>query len=103
MTGKQIVLSVIGGITLMLALIYGYIALYSDVGPRFQNVQFKVFEQTQSYVQGKITSINALKLDYDREKDPDVRTSLKQMIKSEASTVDLEKLPVELRSFVRSL
>ena len=103
MTGKQVVLSIIGGIALLLALVYGYIALYSDVAPRFQNAQFKVFEQTQSFIQGKITSINALKLDYEREKDQDVRASLKQMIVSEAFTIDPERLPVELRSFIRGL
>ena len=97
----------VGAVTIVLALIvggtYGYLALYKDAGPRFQEVERSVYEQTPSYVQGKTTMLTRLRLEYKRATSEAQKVSLKEMILSEASTVDTQKLPVELRSFLLEL
>ena len=62
-----------------------------------------MFENTQSYVQGKVEYISRLKYQYQTAKTPDSKNSLRLLILDEASTVDNTKLPYELQSFVQQL
>lgn len=82
---------------------YGYLYLYSDIAPKFAEVERQVFEQTQSYTQGKITYLTRLKFDYECAKDYEVRQSLRNMIIIESSTIDLDRLPLNLQTFIKGL
>jgi len=95
-----VVVLVIG---VILGCVYGYLALYSDVKPRFEKVERNVFENTPSYVQGKAQVLTKLRLDFERAETKAQKTSLKQMILTEAATVKREQLPSSLQSFLRDL
>lgn len=100
-------LKFVGGIVLailvVLGLVFGYIELYKEAAPKFNDAQRDVFENTQSFIHGKRQHLTKLKFEYETAKAEEHKTSLKQMILLEASNVDLEKLPVDLRTFIRGL
>jgi len=93
---------VLGTIVLILAALYGYLAIYKDYAPRMENAHREVFKETQSYIDGKITHLNRLKLEYQKA-DEGHRGMLRETILTEASTVDKTKLPADLRRFLDSL
>jgi hypothetical protein len=80
----------------------GDLAIYRFWAPKMANAQRVVFENTQSYVEGKTEYLNQLRLAYSNA-DGGQKEMLRQTILTEASTVDNEKLPVDLQLFVRSL
>ena len=96
------------GIVLFLAVVlvvgasYGYLAWYKDYAPRMQDARHKVFKQTQSYIDGKITHLSRLRLDYETQ-GKSHGSVLRATILREASTVDQSKLPSELRQFIEGL
>ncbi len=71
-------------------------------GTRVQNAQRQVFEQTQSYVQGKREYLSRLREQYETADDTH-KAALKELILSEASNVDNSKLPPDLAAFIQSL
>jgi hypothetical protein len=101
------VLAVVGGVLVVLLLVvggtYGYLHLYKDVAPQFQAARREVFENTPSYIQGKAQTLSKLKLDYERAESEAQRATLKELISTEAVTVDREKLPQNVQSFLRDL
>lgn len=70
--------------------------------PRRAEIEREVYENTPSYVQGKVQQLTKLRFSYETA-DGDHRQSLKEMILIEASTVDNTLLPPTLRSFLLSL
>lgn len=100
-------LAVIGGLIVGLAAIYGgvrgYIWLYSDTAPRFEAAQRQVYENTPSYVQGKIEYLTRLKGEYERADTKVSKVSFREQILAEAGTVDPNHLPTTLRLFIDSL
>lgn len=93
---------VVGLMLLVVGIPYGYLTWYKDFAPRMQNAQHGVFKQTQSYIDGKITHLNRLKLDYEIAEEGH-KAVLRAAILSEASTVDRDKLPFDLQSFLDTL
>jgi len=82
----------------------GDLAIYRFWAPKQADAQRVVFENTQSYVQGKTEYISRLRYQYlEAEKGSPHKGALKQLILSEAATVDNSKLPVELESFIQQL
>lgn len=102
MSKKALLLSILGMIALIVLSTYGYLVWYKDYAPRMQNARHEVFKQTQSYVDGKITHLTRLQLDYETD-DGSHRSVLRATILREASTVDMTKLPPDLRRFIESL
>jgi hypothetical protein len=80
----------------------GNLAIYRFWAPKQANAERVVFQNTQSYVQGKTEYLNQLRLDYETA-DGRQKEALRRTILTEASTVDNSKLPVDLQSFVASL
>jgi hypothetical protein len=54
-------------------------------------------------VQGKTDYLNRLRFEYVKSKDTDEKAGLKTLILSEASSVDLDKLPNDLHGFINNL
>jgi hypothetical protein len=85
----------------------GDLIIYRVFAPRYENAKRNVFEQTQSYVDGKIAYLSTLRLDYESAKaQPGAeirRESLRRLIVTEAAQVDNAKLPDDLRVFVSDL
>ena len=71
--------------------------------PQIRDAQREVFEQSQSYVQGKISHLSRLRLDYETAAEGPQRAAFRRTILTEAETVDPEHLPESLRLFVASL
>lgn len=82
----------------------GDLALYKFWAPKQENAKRQVFENTQSYVQGKTEYIGRLRYQYlAAEPNSAQQASLRMLILSEAQTVDMDKLPYSLKAFVQQL
>lgn len=71
--------------------------------PKHENINRQVFEETQSFVHGKIQYISRLRQQYEIADTPAAKSSLRSLILTEASTVDNELLPFTLQNFINSL
>jgi hypothetical protein len=80
----------------------GDLAIYRFWAPKRANAERTVFENTQSYVQGKIEFLNQLRLNYESA-DGRQKEALRRTILTEAATIDKEKLPPDLQAFVNGL
>lgn len=80
----------------------GDLAIYRFWAPKRANAERQVFEQTQSYVQGKTEYLTRLRFQYQNATGQQ-KEALRQLILSEASTVDNNKLPVDLQGFIDHL
>lgn len=77
---------------------------YKFWAPKQENVRRQVFESTQSYVEGKVTYLNRLRMQYKEAEDGSVHKNvLRQTILTEASTIERDKLPEDLQLFISSL
>ncbi len=93
---------IIGLILLMVGGSYAYLGWYKDYAPRMQDAKHKVFKQTQGYIDGKITHLTRLRLDYQIKSEAH-RSALRSIILAEASTVNRSRLPYDLRMFLETL
>lgn len=80
----------------------GDLAIYQFWAPKRANAERKVFENTQSYVQGKTEYISRLRFQYQTAEGPQ-KQALRSLILTEAATVDNNKLPMDLQSFIDNL
>lgn len=77
-------------------------AIYRFWAPKMEDARREVFEQTQSYVQGKNTYIARLRLQYEVAEGQQ-KEGLRRIILSEAETIDDENLTPSNRSFIANL
>lgn len=97
----------VGGLALLLAVLAG-LGLYGlewkrYFKPRHAEIDRTVFEQTPSFVHGKVQHLTRLRGDYERADTDAQRETLKTMIRHEAAVVDLSLLPPDLRNFIQGL
>ncbi len=81
----------------------GDLAIYRFWAPKQENARRVVFENTQSYVQGKQEYLSRLRFQYQTAEPGAGKDALRTLIVSEASTVDTDKLSPDLQAFVRSM
>jgi hypothetical protein len=103
MNGKNVVLAVAVALVCVVVGTFGYIKFYSEAAPRYQAAQRQVFRQSQSYVDGKIQMLNKVRGEYETTTDESSRAALRQVIIREASTVDMNLLPLDLQVFVQNI
>lgn len=72
-------------------------------GPKFEEAKREVFEETQSFVHGKISHINRLRLEYESTTSDTRKAALRTMILNEAAVLELDELPPDLQVFIRQL
>jgi hypothetical protein len=75
---------------------------YKFWAPKQANAERVVFENTQSYVEGKSEYISRLRFQY-QQADGAQKNALRTLILSEASTVDNSKLPADVQGFIAQL
>jgi hypothetical protein len=80
----------------------GDLLTYKFWAPKQENARRQVFEQTQSYVQGKVEYITRLRYQY-AGADGAQKSALRTLILDEASTIDNSKLPPDLQAFIDTL
>lgn len=96
----------IAGLVLMIVL-YGVgflatggdLAIYRFWAPKQENARRQVFQNTQSYVQGKIQNLEQECFAFHGAEGTQ-KNALASEIRNEASTIDLDKLPVDERACV---
>lgn len=95
------------GLVALLALGFGLeilgIKKDSITKPMRENVRRDVFENTQSYNAGKIQDLARYKLEYERATEPDEKLAIASLIRSQFANFPVERLPVELSSFLTSI
>jgi len=99
--GILIALAVIAGI---LAFSWGmgwFDVFYTKtVGKAKQNAEREVFEQTQSYVEGKRQEAVKFYQEYNKAKTPQEKEAIKELVRLSFANFDEEKLPERLRIFI---
>lgn len=103
-------LQTVGGVVLVigtmvgtvLAVSYGGFWLYSEFAPKYAKTERTVFENSPSFVQGKISHVSKLRREYE-EADEGTKKNLRELILTETDAVDLTQFPAELRRFVEGL
>lgn len=78
------------------------LAVHKTFDPKYADLHRNVFEHSQSYIQGKIDYISQLRLEFETA-DKGHKQALRNMILTQASTVDLNQLPADMHSFINSL
>lgn len=99
----QTIGAVVVGLAVFVGLCYGSMVLYKDIAPRWQAAEREVFENTPSYVQGKTQTLAKLKLDYENAESDAQKATFKELIATEAVTVDRDQLPANLQAFLLEL
>lgn len=77
--------------------------LYKYFAPKQENVRRQVFVNTDSFVEGKISSLSQERLAYESADAGAQKRALRTMILSEAAQVDNHKLPLDMQTFINSL
>ena len=81
----------------------GDLAMYRFWEPRKEDARRVVFENTQSYVQGKQEYLSRLRYQYQNAESGAGKDALRTLILSEASNVDTAKLSPDLRAFLLTI
>ena len=99
----------IGAGALVGTLVIGFGLTAVDLGsykfwaPKYENVRRQVFVQTDSFVEGKISFLTNLELQYKQAQTEESRAGLRTTILLEAAQVNPSQLPVQLQAFIQSL
>lgn len=101
------ILGFFGVIVLFMVATYAFgwfgVGYTKTVGKAQQNAQRQVFEETQSYVEGKRQEVTKYRLEYLEDKNPDDRAAIRATIHSSLANFDKSKLDDDLRQFVDSV
>ena len=94
---------VIGIGALMFGLQFAGLVNYGFFAPKYEKVRRNVYEETQSYVEGKRQEIVKYKLEYQLSKDPAEKEAIRRTIIQTTANLDLTLLSPDLEQFVLSL
>jgi hypothetical protein len=95
------IIGFIGTLILAFILNLGELQWNKFFKPKFQNVERKVFEETQSYVHGKIQELGRLYQQYQEAKAPEDKAAIKELVRMQFTDFDAEKIDnYKLKSFL---
>lgn len=98
------VLYALGGIVGLFLLVFFANAIglinYSFFGPKYENTRRNIYENTQSYNEGKRQELTKYRLEYLESKDKDDKQAIRMTILQSFANYDENKLPSDLRSFL---
>src|SRR5437870_4319125 len=93
--------AIIGGLIAFVLLVFGlsYAGLinYQFFASKYENAGRNVFENTNSYMRGKIQDLSNYKLQYDQSKDLADGEAIKAVIRQQFADFDIEKCPDGLK------
>lgn len=87
--------------TLFIASQFGVFG-YRFFGTQREAARHDIFKESQAYNDGAVKNLARLKLEYETA-DEAHKAALRSMILTEASVVDVNKLPGNLQAFIRQL
>lgn len=101
-----IISSIIGGIIILLTLIWTFqgndFFMYKFFAPKYEEVRREVFENTPSYKWGMIQELQNMQFKYEQA-IPEQKGALKAIILQRANQYGIDRLPPDLHTFVLSL
>ena len=77
--------------------------LYKVFAPKRAQVGREVFEQSKSYRQGVIQEVRNHQLEYIREKDPDAKKAIANVILQQTADFPEADMPGDVASFIEEL
>jgi hypothetical protein len=96
----------IGTIILVIAIVvgvaFGALYAYKYFAPRYENARREVFENTRSYNEAKLQDLVKYRLEYLKASEED-KPILAQTILHMFANYDEDRLPYELRNFLRDI
>lgn len=76
--------------------------MYKVFAPQYEKVRRETFEQSKAYNQGMIQELQNMQFEYIKA-DPEHKKALASIILHRAADFDENKLPADLREFIRQL
>ena len=91
-----VILPLIGGL--------GYISYlaYAFYAPKYEQVRYDTFKQSQTYNDGMLRDLQDLRIEYIKAND-EQKAALKAIIIHRFSVYDIDRLPYDLRAFYMEL
>jgi hypothetical protein len=82
----------------------GYLSYlaYSFYAPRYEQVRYNTFKQSQAYNDGMIRDLQNLKMEYIKAND-EQKAALKAIVIHRFSVYDIDRLPTDLQIFYNSV
>ena len=82
----------------------GYISYlaYAFYAPKYEQVRYDTFKQSQSYNDAMLRDLQDLQIEYMKAND-EQKAALKAIVLHRFAVYDINKLPVDLRSFYAGL
>lgn len=77
--------------------------MYKYFAPKYEDARREVFENTQSYVEGKKQDLIKYRLEYMKSKDPVEKSAIKMTIVQAFANFDENKLDGELKDFLHKM
>ena len=81
----------------------GSYMLYKTFAPKYEAVRYDVFKHSQAHVEGTISHIQRLRMDYESSDNDAHRDAIRRMILTEVTKIERDKLPDELDRFISTL
>jgi len=95
------------GLVVIIALNFAFgwvdVGYTKTVGKAKENARREVFEQSQSYVEGKRQELTKYRLEYQRTKDSTEKEAIRQTILQSFANFDEKKLPYDLLQFLQDI
>ena len=98
-----VVLIPIGALIVIGIMTFGSIVIYRYSGPMYQEIRREVFEETKSFNDGMVRDLSNLRIEYLGATGTAQKAALRSTILHRASDIDEDRLPADLRSFIREL
>lgn len=95
----------IAGGLIVLAFVVGGLGLAFKAvfAPAHADLDRTIFENTASFVHGKVQVLRKMQLDYATAKTPEHKAALRGLILHEAGAIKEDLLPTDLANFIRNL
>jgi hypothetical protein len=99
-------MSILGGIILFLGIIWGIqgndFFMYKMFAPKYEQVRYDTWKQSQSYNQGMAQEIQNMQLQYNQA-DEQHKEGLRSIILHRVADYDISKLPPDTQQFINNL
>ena len=88
----------LGLVIVVIGLTYGKLWYKSHFGPKFANVERKVFKETRSFNEAKIQELVNLNYEYTRK--PNDRDAIASVVRNKFADYPKDSLSIELQNFL---
>ncbi len=105
-SATKVVMSIVAMVTIMIATAWfiqgSDFFMYKYFAPRTEQVRRETFEQSKAYNEGTAQELRRMQIEYVKA-TPEQKVALASIILHQMAGYDEEKLPSDLREFLRSI